>query len=246
MAKILLSNLNLKFPRTFDHDKSLRNRLSNLISNKKSQFELISSLKNINLDLKDGDIVGIIGPNGSGKSSLLRIISGIYYPTSGKRYIEGQILTLLDLNTGMELESSGYENIYLLSYLRGYKKEIIKKFIYDVIEFSELGDAILKPVRTYSSGMIQRLAASMVLHFDADILLLDEFISTGDKNFKIKFSKHMKKKLDKTKIVIIASHDEILVKKICNRVLLIQKGEINEISPSEILIDKNKDYFSNA
>lgn len=242
MASICLKNLNLKFPKTFNHDRSLRNRLTNLITAKKTQFDLISSLKNINLNFKDGDVVGILGPNGSGKSSLLRVISGIYTPTSGERIIEGKILTLLDLNTGLEVESTGYENIYLLSYLRGYSKETINEFVEDIIEFSELGEAILKPVRTYSSGMIQRLSASMILHFDADIILLDEFISTGDKNFRIKFAEYMKKKLKQTKIVIFASHDEILVKKICSKVYEMDLGTIKEIS-KDTLDDKENNLF---
>lgn len=237
MARIILKNINLQFPKTFDHDRSIRNRLSNMISNKKIQFDLISSLKNISVDFKDGDVVGVIGPNGSGKSSFLRVISGIYRANSGDRFIDGKILTLLDLNTGMETECTGYENIFLLSYLRGYKKKVIEKFIDNIIEFSELGEAILKPVRTYSSGMMQRLAASMILHFDADILLLDEFISTGDKSFKKKFADHMKTKLNETKIVVLASHDEILVKKICNRVFRIEMGIMEEVTKSSLDIE---------
>ena len=149
-------------------------------------------------------------------------------------------MTLLDLNTGMEPENSGYENIFLLSYLRGYKKNQIKNFIDRVIEFSELGDAILKPVRTYSSGMVSRLAASMILQFTSDIILLDEFISTGDKMFQEKFKQHMSKKLKNSKIVVIASHDEKLVKEICNRVLKVENGFVKEVKVSSLIINDDK------
>lgn len=230
MARILLKNISLQFPKTFNYDRSLRNRFIKALKGNENNFEFISSLKNVNIEVNEGDVVGIVGPNGSGKSSLLRIIAGIYYPSTGLRVVEGKILTLLDLNTGMEPENTGYENIFLLSYLRGYKRNQINKFVNQVVEFSELGDAILKPVRTYSSGMISRLAASMLLHFRSEIILLDEFISTGDIKFQDKFKKFMSKKLSNTKIVIIATHDQKLVKKICNRVITVEKGNVSEIS----------------
>jgi ABC-type polysaccharide/polyol phosphate transport system ATPase subunit len=230
MARILLKNISLQFPKTFNYDRSLRNRFIKALKGNENNFEFISSLKNVNIEVNEGDVVGVVGPNGSGKSSLLRIIAGIYYPSTGLRVVEGKILTLLDLNTGMEPENTGYENIFLLSYLRGYKRNQINKFVNQVVEFSELGDAILKPVRTYSSGMVSRLAASMILHFRSEIILLDEFISTGDIKFQDKFKKFMSKKLNNTKIVIIATHDQKLVKKICNRVLTIEKGNVSEIS----------------
>jgi len=240
MAKILLKDINIQFPITYNHDRSLRNKFIKLLKYNEAKFEFKSSLKNINIEVNNGDVVGIIGPNGSGKSSLLRVIAGIYYPSSGLRVVEGKILTLLDLNTGMEPENSGYENIFLLSYLRGYKKNQIKNFIDRIIEFSELGDAILKPVRTYSSGMVSRLAASMILQFTSDIILLDEFISTGDKMFQEKFKQHMSKKLKNSKIVVIASHDEKLVKEICNRVLKVENGFVKEVKVSSLIINDDK------
>ena len=114
MAKILLKDINIQFPITYNHDRSLMNKLIKLLKYNEAKFEFKSSLKNINIEVNNGDVVGIIGPNGSGKSSLLRVIAGIYYPSSGLRVVEGKILTLLDLNTGMEPENSGYENIFLL------------------------------------------------------------------------------------------------------------------------------------
>ena len=135
------------------------------------------------MNLKEGDKVGLLGPNGSGKTSLLKIISGIYHPNNGKVIVNGSISTLISLTTGLDLEMDGVENIYLTSYLRGYKKEIDEK-IPQIIEFSELGESIYKPTRTYSSGMLTRLAASIIISFHSDILILDEFISTGDKDFK--------------------------------------------------------------
>lgn len=229
MAIIKLSNVNLNFPMTYVDNRSLRNNLTQRIINKNKNFSFKTSLENINLEFNDGDFVGILGPNGSGKSSLLRIIAGIYYPNSGGVLVEGKVLTLLDLNTGLEPESTGYENIYLISFMRGYTKDQIDKFIDKVVEFSGLEEAIFKPVRTYSSGMMMRLSASIILHFEADILLLDEFISTGDKDFKKKFDEYMSKKLEFTKIVILASHSEETVKKLCNKIIYLNSGKIDKI-----------------
>ena len=228
MASISLKNVHLDFPITYTDNRSLRNSITQRLSKKNDNFSFKTSLSGINLELKEGDVVGVLGPNGSGKSSLLRIIAGIYYPNIGSVIIKGKVLTLLDLNTGLEPESTGYENIYLLSHMRGYSKEQVNGFIDEVVEFSDLQEAIFKPVRTYSSGMMSRLSASMILHFEADILLLDEFISTGDKNFKEKFNDFMVKKLQDSKIVMLATHDEILVKKLCNKILYLNYGKIEK------------------
>lgn len=229
MVSISLKNVQLDFPITYSDNRSLRNNLAQSFKNKNDNFNFKTSLKEINLEIKEGDVVGVLGPNGSGKSSLLRIIAGIYYPNVGSVIVKGKVLTLLDLNTGLEPESTGYENIYLLSYTRGYSKDQINKFIDKVVEFSDLQEAIFKPVRTYSSGMMSRLSASMILHFDADILLLDEFISTGDKFFKEKFDNFMEKKLINSKIVMLATHDEKLVKKLCNKIIYLNFGKIDKI-----------------
>ena len=190
MASVKLSSVNLKFPMSYN-SRSLRADLLNSFKNQNKNFSFVSALQDINLDIKDGEKIGIVGSNGSGKSSLLRIISKIFKPSEGIVKTEGKLLTMLDLNTGLQMESTGLENIYLVSYLRGYKKKDIDKFLKKVVEYSELGEAIYKPVRTYSSGMITRLSASMVLCFPSEILVLDEFISAGDNDFHKKFEKHM-------------------------------------------------------
>ena len=229
MAYISLKNVNLDFPITYSDNRSLRNNLIQRLAGKNDNFSFKTSLTGIDLEFKDGDVVGILGPNGSGKSSLLRIIAGIYWPNGGSIDVIGKVLTLIDLNTGLEPESSGYENIYLLSYMRGYNKNQVDGFIDEVVEFSGLQEAIFKPVRTYSSGMMSRLSASIILYFNADILLLDEFISTGDKDFRKKFKNYMMNKLAETKIVLIATHDEILTNEICTKVVMMEKGTIKVV-----------------
>jgi lipopolysaccharide transport system ATP-binding protein len=225
MSEIKLANVSLKFPITFS-DKSLRNNLYNFVKKKNEQFNFKSCLKNINLSIKDGDRVGILGENGSGKSTLLRIISGIYTPDSGTVNVIGKVLAVHALNTGIDMESSGEENIYNISFMRGIKKNEIDQKIQKIIDYSELGSSIFKPLRTYSSGMIARLSSSMLVTFESEILILDEFISTGDDNFKKKLRESILKKIESSNIFVFASHDKELVNSICNKKILLKYGEI--------------------
>ncbi len=227
--KIILKNINLKFPKTYS-DRSLRNEIFRYLSKQRQIFTYESGLNNINLKLNQGDRLGIIGKNGSGKSTLLRVLSNIYRPDSGLVLISGKVLSMLSLNTGFDMELEAIENIYNISFLRGFKKADIDKKLKNILDFSELGNSAQKPLRTYSSGMIARLAASMILNFEGDILIFDEFISTGDSQFKKKFEEEIKKKIINSKIFVIASHDENLINKICNKVALIERGELKILS----------------
>ena len=227
MADILLEDVYLDFP--LSYGKSIRTEFIDKFIKKNDQFPYYSALKDININLKEGDKVGLLGPNGSGKTSLLKIISRIYHPNNGKVIVNGSILTLISLTTGLDLEMDGVENIYLTSYLRGYKKKEIDEKITQIIEFSELGESIYKPTRTYSSGMLTRLAASIIISFDSDILILDEFISTGDKDFKNKLFKYMISKIQNSKIVIFSSHDEEMIDRFCNIKVFMENGSIKKI-----------------
>ena len=227
MSHILLNDVQLEFPKFFK--RSIRNEIMDKMLNKENKFSFYSALKNINLNINEGDKIGLLGANGSGKTSLLKIIAGIYYPNSGSVSVDGKVLTLISLTTGLDPELNGLDNIYLVSYLRGYKKKHIDNKVADIIDFSELGESIFKPVRVYSSGMLTRLSASIFVHFDSDILLLDEFISTGDSAFKDKLFEFMLNKIKKTKIVLFASHDEKMVEKICNIKVFMNDGQITKI-----------------
>lgn len=225
MSKIILENISLVFPNTYGSPKSLRGEMVEFLKGV-SHFEFISSLKSINLELNDGDKLGILGPNGSGKSSLLRVLAGIYVPTSGMFHIEGKLLSLISLTSGIDQEATGYENIFSICYMQKYRTDEIKKKLQSIIDFSELGENIYRPVRTYSSGMIMRLASSILVNFEADILILDEFISTGDKHYKEKLTNKIFEIIKKSKIFIFASHDENMVNKLCNKKIYLKKGSV--------------------
>jgi ABC-type polysaccharide/polyol phosphate transport system ATPase subunit len=228
MAYIELQNVSLKFPMTFQ-ERSFRTELFNKLLKKDQKFEFKSGIENITMKLEDGDRLGILGLNGSGKTTLLKILAGVYKPDTGEVKINGKVLSMISMTSGLDMESNGIENIYNISYLRGIKKREIEKKIKDIIEFSELGTSIYKPVRTYSSGMLSRLSASLLLNFDCEILLLDEFISTGDKYFKEKIRQKVLKKIQDTNIFVFASHDENLIDQICNKKIEMSFGKITAI-----------------
>jgi len=225
MTSITLDSVSLRFKNTYGKEKSLRAELFKYLK-KDLKFEYFSSLKNINLKLNSGDKLGILGPNGSGKSSLLRIISSIYTPTEGLIKINGNVLSVISNNSGIDLESTGIENIYQICYMRNYSTKQIEEKLMEIISFSELGPTIYKPARTYSSGMLIRLTVSILLNLDSDILILDEFISTGDHDFGKKVRSKIIEKIDKSKIFLLASHNYELVNQLCNKKIFLEKGEI--------------------
>lgn len=186
----------------------------------------ISILKNINLHINSGETVAFLGSNGSGKSSLLKLVTGIYPPCSGKVTIHGSVSAIIEMGLGMEPELSGRHNIKLLmlynNMLHLYNKEVEQQ----IIDFSELGNKIDLPVKTYSSGMISRLAFSSTIFQKPDILLLDEVFSVGDRMFVEKSLQYMKNKIQSTPITIMVSHNEEEIKNNCNRAVLLKSGQI--------------------
>lgn len=233
MINISLKNISLTFPNTYGTMKSLRGELFEYIKGN-LKFDYVSSLQNIDLSFENGDRIGLLGPNGSGKSSLLRVISGIYVPTQGEVDVKGDVLSLISLTSGIDTEATGIENIYSCSYMRNYTSDQIDRKLKDIVDFSELGPSIYRPVRTYSSGMMMRLSASILVNFDCDILILDEFISTGDANFKKKLQKKISEKIDKSKIFIFASHDELMVNKLCNKKIYLENGKVIDIQDNTL------------
>jgi len=192
------------------------------------------ALRDVNLDVKKGEILGIVGTNGSGKSTILKIITGVLSPTAGSINIDGKISALLELGAGFNPEYTGIENVYLNGTMLGYTREEMEKRLPNIIEFADIGDFIYQPVKTYSSGMFARLAFAVSINVDPDILIVDEALSVGDTRFQQKCYRKMEE-FKKTKTIILVTHDIGVISKFCDRVVWIEKGELKNIGdPLEI------------
>lgn len=202
----------------------------NFLLGKRNKPATFLALKDISFRLEKGEILGLVGKNGSGKSTLLKAIAGIFTPDSGTVNLHGNTVTLLAIGVGFQKELSGRENILLSGMLMGFsKKEILSKSD-EIIEFSELGEFIDKPVSTYSSGMYSKLSFAITAILETDIILIDEVLSVGDAHFKKKSYQKMKELIgQKNRTVIIASHDRKAVAELCDKVLWINDSQLMQI-----------------
>jgi lipopolysaccharide transport system ATP-binding protein len=193
------------------------------------QFEKnkLEALKNINIEINRSDRIGIIGKNGSGKSTLLKIISGVTYPTKGNVEIYGKVSSALEAGTGFNPELTGYDNIFLNGAILGINYYLIKSKIDDIIKFSELGPYIDTPVKRYSTGMIIRLAFSIISYFDGDIMILDEILSVADEDFRIRcVNKIISDSKINNRTLLFVSHDIRNIQELCNKILYLKNGEV--------------------
>lgn len=240
MAEIQFTQAGVEIPIFNARSRSLKTRLlqmatGGMLSADQSGHVVVHALQDLNFTLSDGDCVGLVGHNGAGKSTLLRVLSGVYNPTHGRVVLQGRVGSLIDVSLGIDHEATGRENIFLRGVLLGLsQKEVIAK-LDEVIEFSGLGDYIDMPVRTYSSGMHLRLGFSVSTVIRPEILLMDEWLSVGDENFKHKAEAHLAKLVQSTKILVVASHSRDLIMKVCNRVLWLEHGRIKlDGTPDEV------------
>jgi lipopolysaccharide transport system ATP-binding protein len=197
---------------------------------------IIRSLENLTFTFHDGDRVGLIGHNGSGKSTLLRLLSGVYEPTSGRRTVTGEIASLIDISLGIDPEATGRENIYIRGGLLGLTRTEIDSQIDEIIDFSELGDFIDMPLRTYSTGMQLRIAFAVSTIVRPQILLMDEWLSVGDAGFQERAEKRLNDLVQSTNILVIASHSKDLISKVCNRLIWLEHGKIKmDGAPEDVI-----------
>ena len=187
---------------------------------------IVRSLNNINLEIGQNERVGLIGHNGAGKSTLLRVLSKVYVPTSGRAEISGNIGSLISISLGIDQEATGLENIFLRAALLGIPRYQVEKELDNIIAFSELGDFIDMPVRTYSTGMHMRLAFAVSTMIRPDILLMDEWLSVGDQNFQKKAENRLTNLIESSNILVIASHSRKLIERCCTRVIWLEHGEV--------------------
>ena len=206
--------------------------------------KIFKAVKGVSFEVPKGQILGICGKNGSGKSTLLRAISGIFSPDKGSINLHGNSVSLLSIGVGFQKQLTGYENIYLSGMLLGYVKEQIDEKINDIIEFSELGDFIYKPVRSYSSGMYSKLAFSITAILETDIMLIDEVLSVGDIHFKEKSYNKMKELIsDDTRTVVIVSHSTKTLVELCDKVIWLHDGLIKDEGDPATIMEKYEAFM---
>ncbi|MDK6302698.1 ABC transporter ATP-binding protein [Corynebacterium sp. UMB9976] len=207
------------------------------IGRNESNTVMVEALKDINLHLQDGDRVGLVGHNGAGKSTLLRLLSGIYEPTRGSAVVRGRVAPVFDLGVGMDPEISGYENIIIRGLFLGQTRKAMNRKMDEIAEFSELGDYLAMPLRTYSTGMRIRLALGVVTSIDPEILLLDEGIGAVDAAFMAKARSRLVEMVKRSGILVFASHSNEFLAQLCDSALWIDHGEIRQAGPVDEVVE---------
>lgn len=204
---------------------------------KQIKYNEFKALDGVNFFIESGEIIGIIGLNGAGKSTLLKIISGVIKPTKGSVKVKGRISPLLELGAGFDVQLTGRQNIFLNGAVLGYDKKYIQNKLFSIINFADLGEFIDIPVKNYSSGMRARLGFSIATAMDPDILIVDEVLGVGDKNFRAKSSQRMKELFDSGGTVLLVSHSIGVIKKMCNRVIWLDKGKLKMIGNTDEVVN---------
>jgi lipopolysaccharide transport system ATP-binding protein len=237
MTKIVFRDVSIAFPIFNATGRSLTSSLlkvatGGLLDSDPNGRVMVRALSGINLEIKEGERIGLVGHNGAGKSTMLRALSGVYAPSKGSVEIDGRIGSLIDISLGINLEASGRENIFIRGALLGLTKSEIQNRFAEIVEFSELGEFIEMPVRTYSSGMHLRLAFAVSTIVRPEILLMDEWLSVGDESFKHKAETRLAELVSTTKILVIASHSRELIASTCDRVIWLEHGQVKMDGPT--------------
>ena len=228
MAKkaLVVQDVSILFNLSKENVDNLKELLIKKIKGEKIRFNEFWALKNINFELNKGDRLGILGLNGAGKSTLLKIIAGVYKPTTGKVTRRGHIAPMIELGAGFDPNYTGKENIFLYGSVLGFSREFLESKYEEILEFSELGDFIDVPIKNYSSGMRARLGFSIATVVEPEILILDEVLSVGDAKFRKKCEKKMQGMFDHGVTVLFVSHSLEQVKRLCNKAILLEHGEL--------------------
>jgi lipopolysaccharide transport system ATP-binding protein len=231
MVSIRLHRVSVEFPIYGAPHRSAKNVLMSAatggrVARSATDRVVVRALDEIDLECREGDRVGLVGPNGSGKSTLLRVIAGSYEPVSGTVDVSGRVATMLSVWLGMNTEATGYENIFLRGTIMGLTRRDIEPMVEDIAAFTELGEFLDMPLRTYSSGMAMRLAFAISTSVSADIILMDEWLSVGDVNFAEKAKRRLTALVDNARILVLASHQPDLIREQCNRIVRLDRGRL--------------------
>jgi ABC-type polysaccharide/polyol phosphate transport system ATPase subunit len=233
MSSVLLSDASVHFPVFNSVSRGLINTIFRYKKNELNRIQaslgaapVVMALNKINLFIEEGDKIGLLGRNGAGKSTLLRVLAGIYEPTDGSVFIQGDVSSLTDIMLGMDPDSSGAENVSLRASILGLNKKRLDVLTEDVYKFTELGEHFFFPIRTYSTGMLLRLAFAVSTAIRPDILVMDEMIGAGDLHFRERARERLLSMLAEVKILILASHDVSIIRQFCNRAIILDAGRI--------------------
>ena len=232
MAEIILKSVTADFP-IYGNQVSFRNVLFGRVvggvlrrPNDTGNRVIVRALDNVSLTIRHGDRLGIIGHNGAGKSTLLRVLAGIYEPSLGSITVDGDVSPLFDVSAGLDPDDSGYENIVTCALLLGMSRDEIERKMPQIEAFSELSDYLALPARTYSTGMLVRLGFAIATAIDPEILLLDEWLGAGDARFAARAAKQVGAMIERSSIMLLASHSDELIRQMCNRVILLDNGRL--------------------
>lgn len=247
MAHIRLKDVHISFPLYELAGRSLKTRLisgttGGLIgsSSETGGGTVVQALEGVTFDFEHGDRVALIGHNGAGKTTLLRVLAGIYEPAQGVVDVQGQVAPLFDIGLGMNTEATGYENILLRGLYLGLSKKEIRKRAPQIAEFTELGEFLELPLRTYSLGMRMRLGFAVCTEIEPDILLLDEGLSAGDAAFLEKANARLRGFWDKAAVIVFASHSETMIRNLCSKAILIEHGRVIQTGDVETVLNAYK------
>ena len=229
MARIALRDVTIAFPIFSSHTRSIRTAVLTRLGGKLAQHNdtvIVRALADISLDLVDGDRLGLVGSNGAGKTTFLRVVSGVYPPLTGEAVIEGKVSSFTDIGLGMDPEATGWQNIIFRCVFLGLTFAEARALAPSIGEFCELGGYLDLPVRTYSTGMFVRLAFAISIAVHPDIVVIDEMIGAGDQSFIQKAQKRIGDLLERTRILVLASHSQPIIRNFCNKVLWLEQGQV--------------------
>jgi lipopolysaccharide transport system ATP-binding protein len=248
MASIRLDDVSVEYPVFSAAARSLKNRALNLatggvIGRRDDGHVVVRGLERVDLRVEDGERLGLVGHNGAGKTTLLRVLTGIYRPTAGEARIHGACVPLINIGLGIDPDATGRENIRLRAALMGLSAIALRERFEEIAEFSGLGPFLDMPFRTYSSGMQLRLAFATSTAVEPEILVMDEWLSTGDEAFRERANQRLRSLVDATRILVLASHSRDLLQANCNRVLWLEHGRVRMDGPAAEVLEA---YFGGA
>lgn len=241
MVHVLLEDVSVEYPIYTSHTRALKTVVISHLGGQlaaHNQTTIVRALSGINLDLEAGDRLCVVGHNGSGKTTLLRVLSGAYQPQIGEVDIAGKVSSFTDITLGMDPEATGCENIIFRCVFMGMTFAEARCLAPSIAEFTDLGEYLDLPVRTYSSGMFMRLAFAITTSVTPDIIVMDEMIGTGDAQFLVKARQRLDELLSNTKILVLATHNEEIGARFCNKALWLDKGKVRSLGPAQSVLNE--------